>query len=151
MRTINRIVIHCSATRCNAEYTPEMMLRDHKARGFSTYGYHYYIRKNGDVITLRPIAVVGAHSKGYNTNSVGVCYEGGLDDRGKAADTRTEVQKGALQALIKSLCSQYAIEHINGHRDLSPDLNGNDIIETFEWVKMCPCFDVKNEFGNLVK
>jgi hypothetical protein len=33
-----------------------------------------------------------------------------------------------------------------GHRDLSPDLNGDGIIQPGEWTKMCPCYDVKREF-----
>lgn len=151
MREINRIVIHCTATRCNTDYTPEMMLRDHKARNFSTYGYHYYIRKNGDVLALRSVTIPGAHAKGYNTGSLGICYEGGLDEQGKAADTRTNAQKASLRKLVESLCTKYSIQHIDGHRDLSPDLNGNGIIEPCEWVKMCPCFDVHAEFENCLK
>ncbi len=151
MRLINRIVIHCSATCCNVAYTPAMMLRDHKARGFSTYGYHYYIRTDGTVIPLRPVSIAGAHAKGYNANSIGVCYEGGLNESGKATDTRTKAQKDAMHKLVQSLCSQYPIIYLDGHRDLSPDLNNDGIIESSEWIKVCPCFDVKSEFKTFLK
>lgn len=151
MRPINRIVVHCTATRCDVPYTTEMMLRDHKARGFATYGYHYYVRRDGKVLPLRPVAMPGAHARGYNTNSIGVCYEGGLDETGKAADTRTDAQKKSLVALIGMLCAKFQIEHLDGHRDLSPDRNGNGLVEPDEWVKLCPCFDVHTEYASIIK
>lgn len=146
MRAINRIVIHCSATKETQKYEPEQMLRDHKARGFATYGYHYYIRRTGAIVPLRPEAEPGAHAKGYNAHSIGICYEGGLSAFGKAKDTRTDPQKEALRELVEALKRKYSGCSVVGHRDLSPDLDGDGIIEPQEWVKMCPCFNVKSEF-----
>jgi len=152
MRKINQIVLHCTATQCNAPYPPASMLRDHKARGFTTYGYHYYIRRDGTIEALRPIEAPGAHAKGYNSYSIGICYEGGLNEAGKAADTRTEAQKTNTRDLVERLLVDYPeIKRIDGHRDLSPDLNGNGIVEPHEWVKMCPCFDVHAEYNDLLK
>ena len=76
MRKIDLIVIHCSATRADRCYTEYDLTTDHLRRGFSGAGYHYYIRKNGDIKSLRPVKTPGAHAKGYNAHSIGVCYEG---------------------------------------------------------------------------
>ena len=89
MRFINLIVVHCSATRCDRSYTEHDLTTDHLRRGFSGAGYHFYIRKNGDIKTLRPIGQPGAHVKNHNAHSVGICYEGGLDERGHPADMNT--------------------------------------------------------------
>lgn len=89
MRFINLIVVHCSATRCDRCYTEHDLTTDHLRRGFSGAGYHFYIRKNGDIKSLRPLSLPGAHVRGWNAGSIGVCYEGGLDECGRPADTRT--------------------------------------------------------------
>jgi len=145
MRTINRIIIHCSATKSSVDYSPTQLIADHKARGFRTCGYHYYIQKNGDVNKMRPIEQIGAHALGYNAYSIGICYEGGLDKNGKPSDTRTLEQKVTLNLLVKQLCSEFPIKYISGHRDLSPDIDGDGIVEAEEWIKECPCYDVKND------
>lgn len=85
---------------------------------------------------------MGAHAKGYNAHSIGICYEGGLDAQGRPKDTRTEWQKHSLRVLILTLLRDYPDSHVCGHRDLSPDLNGNGTIEPEEWVKQCPCYEV---------
>lgn len=141
MRPVNLIVVHCSATRSDRFYTEHDLTSDHLCRGFSCAGYHYYIRKNGDIKSLRPLGQPGAHARGYNANSIGVCYEGGLDGRGRPADTRTPFQKHSLRVLVMLLLKDYPGSRLCGHRDLSPDLDGNGEIEPEEWVKECPCFD----------
>uniref|UniRef100_UPI003A85C3F7 N-acetylmuramoyl-L-alanine amidase n=1 Tax=Bacteroides clarus TaxID=626929 RepID=UPI003A85C3F7 len=108
---------------------------------FSGAGYHFYIRKNGDIKTLRPLERPGAHARGCNAHSVGICYEGGLNEWGRPADTRTDFQKHSLRALVLLLLKDYPGSRLCGHRDLSPDLNGNGEIEPEEWIKECPCFD----------
>lgn len=145
-RKINLIVVHCSATPANRDYSPDMLLRDHKARGFSTYGYHFYVRKSGQRVQLRPLEMIGAHVTGFNRDSVGICYEGGLDAAGKPADTRTLQQKDAIAALLRELVIHFPDAEICGHRDLSPDKDGDGVIEPQEWIKMCPCFDAKKEY-----
>lgn len=153
MRTINRkinlIVIHCSATRVDKNYTPEQLDRDHKSRGFNSAGYNYYIRKTGEVVPMRRLELIPAHATGFNKNSIGICYEGGLDAGGKADDTRTNAQRDAIIRLLLDLICDFPDSEIVGHRDLSPDLNGDGKITPNEWTKMCPCFDAKNEYKNI--
>lgn len=145
MRTIRLIVVHCSATREGHELTPEALEASHLSRGFRGTGYHYYIRRNGRTLCTRPVDQEGAHVLGYNKHSIGVCYEGGLTADGRPQDTRTPAQRRALQVLINRLCAVYPGCRVCGHRDLSPDLNGNGVVEPSEWSKACPCFDVKTE------
>lgn len=142
MREIDLIVVHCSATREDrgfAEYDLDIC---HRQRGFDGIGYHFYIRKNGDIRTTRPVAKIGAHAGGHNLKSIGICYEGGLDCYGRSKNTMTEWQKHSLYVLIQTLLKDYPESRVCGHRDLSPDLNGNGEIEPEEWIKECPCFDV---------
>ena len=89
MRKIHLIVIHCSATRADKELTAFDLDTMHRRRGFNGTGYHYYIRKDGTTLITRPVERIGAHAKGFNAESIGICYEGGLDCRGRPADTRT--------------------------------------------------------------
>ena len=100
-RRIDLIVIHCSATCCNHDFPLEAVVACHRARGFVTIGYHYYITRDGTVHAGRPLYQVGAHATGVNRRSIGVCYEGGLDSDNKPADTRTSAQKEALLKLLK--------------------------------------------------
>ncbi|HJD76347.1 MAG TPA: N-acetylmuramoyl-L-alanine amidase [Bacteroides reticulotermitis] len=142
MRKINLLVIHCSATRADRTLTVFDLETDHRRRGFNGIGYHYYIRKDGTVHLTRPLESIGAHAKGFNANSIGICYEGGLDCEGHPADTRTEEQQTALRLLVHQLSQRFPDCRVCGHRDLSPDLNNNGEIEPEEWIKLCPCFDV---------
>ncbi|GAE86677.1 N-acetylmuramoyl-L-alanine amidase [Bacteroides reticulotermitis JCM 10512] len=119
----------------------------HRRRGFKGIGYHYYIRKDGTVHLTRPIERIGAHARGWNSNSIGICYEGGLDCGGRPADTRTPEQRTSLRLLVGQLLTQFPGSRVCGHRDLSPDLNRNGEVEPEEWIKACPCFDVQAEFG----
>lgn len=147
MREIDLIVIHCSATRADRDFTEEDLEVCHRRRGFNGAGYHYYIRKNGDIKVTRPIERIGAHAKGHNAHSIGVCYEGGLDTHGRPADTRTPNQCETLRLLVAHLLYCFPGCRVLGHRDLSPDRNGNGEIEPEEWIKECPCFEVKKEWG----
>ena len=145
-RMVDLIVIHCSATKETARLTPLALDRMHRQRGFNGCGYHYYIERDGKINSMRPSEKVGAHAWGYNAHSLGICYEGGLDRNGRAADTRTERQKVSLRALVKVLRQLYpTINRVVGHRDLSPDRNGDGVITPDEWTKQCPCFDVASE------
>lgn len=143
MRRIDLIVIHCTGTRENQRFTEEMLEQCHRDRGFDGCGYHYYIRRDGNVIGMRPIAKVGAHAHGYNIHSIGIAYEGGLDCAGRPKDTRTIYQRNSLQSLVSSLRLDFPAARVVGHRDLSPDLDGDGEISPHEWVKSCPCFDVR--------
>ena len=136
MRTINLIIIHCSATRENRPFPVTSLIACHQAR-FGFTGYHYYITRDGQLHIGRPEEMVGAHARRYNHRSIGICYEGGLDEQGRPADTRTPAQKHALTALLRSLKTDYPDLVIVGHRDLP-------------WVKKeCPCFDAATEYADL--
>lgn len=141
-RTIHLIVVHCSATREGCTLTPEALDHCHRNRGFKGTGYHYYIRRDGKIVLTRPVELPGAHVKGWNAHSIGICYEGGLDRDGHPADTRTPAQRAALRGLVYQLLKQYRNARVCGHRDLSPDTDGDGVVEPQEWVKQCPCFDV---------
>ena len=145
MREINLIVVHCSATRADRDFTENDLEVCHRHRGFNGAGYHFYIRKNGDIKNTRPLEKPGAHALGYNAHSIGICYEGGLDVRYRPADTRTEWQKHSLRVLIRTLLMDYPGCRVCGHRDLSPDRNGDGRISPEEWVKECPCFEVPSK------
>ena len=146
MRTIDHIIIHCSATREGSSLSVEELEKIHRRRGFRGIGYHYYIRRDGTVTNTRPLEVIGAHCKGNNAHSVGICYEGGLDARGNPKDTRTPEQRSAMHLLVAQLLKRFKNNVcICGHRDLSPDLNGDGVIEPEEWVKECPCFEGRKE------
>ena len=145
MREINLIVVHCSATRADRDFTENDLEVCHRHRGFNGAGYHFYIRKNGDIKNTRPLEKPGAHALGYNAHSIGICYEGGLDVRYRPADTRTEWQKYSLGVLIRTLLMDYPGCRVCGHRDLSPDRNGDGRISPEEWVKECPCFEVTSK------
>ena len=133
MRTINKIIIHCTATPEGRAVTVADVTAWHRQRGFSTIGYHYLIGLNGERWKGRDIAQAGAHCEGQNANSIGVCYVGGLAADGKTPkDTRTNMQKTALQTLIREIKASYPAASIHGHREFA--------------AKACPCFDVKKEF-----
>lgn len=144
-RKIDLIVIHCSATREDRTFTEQDLAECHRQRGFNGAGYHFYIRKDGRIITTRPTEQVGAHAKGFNAHSIGICYEGGLDCRGRPKDTRTSWQKHSMRVLVRVLLQDHPGCRLRGHRDLSPDTNGNGEIEPEEWMKQCPCFEVSRE------
>ena len=115
MRKIDLIVIHCSATRADRSLTLDDLEMQHRRRGFNGTGYHYYIRKDGTVHLTRPIERIGAHVKGFNSNSVGICYEGGLDAHGCPADTRTPEQRAALKLLVHQLLETFPGSRVCGH------------------------------------
>lgn len=133
---IKYLVLHCSASRCNQDYSVELLRRDHKARGFYDIGYHFYIRKDGKKTQHRMLLEVGAHCIPYNRCSIGIGYEGGLDEDGKPANTLTKEQEERITDLLINLHKLFPKAKIVGHRDLpgaSP--------------KECPCFDAHAIFG----
>ena len=145
MRKIELIIIHCSATKADSDFTALDVDTAHRFIGYSSWGYHYYIRKSGQIDPMRPEDVPAAHARGYNSISLGICYEGGLDANGRPADTRTLRQKASLHHLVSQLLQRYPDAKVIGHRDLSPDLNYNGIVDPWERVKECPCFEVGEE------
>ena len=133
-RKINRLIIHCSATPEGKDFTVEQIREWHLQRGFTDIGYHYVIYRDGSVHKGRDEKMAGAHTYGYNLNSIGICYIGGMDSSNKnPKDTRTHEQKIALRELLKLLRKKYPEATIHGHREFA--------------AKACPCFDVTSEYG----
>lgn len=132
MRTINKIIIHCSATPEGKAVTVQEIDQWHRARGFRCIGYHYIIGLEGQIEIGRPVEQSGSHCRGLNADSIGICYIGGLDSAGRPKDTRTPEQKLALQQLVQLLKRAYPGASVHGHREFAQ--------------KACPCFDVKREF-----
>lgn len=138
-RRIALIVIHCSATRCDRDFPVEALRHCHvHERKFADIGYHFYITRDGTIHCCRPVDHIGAHARGWNDHSIGICYEGGLDEHGRPADTRTIDQKIALIALLRQLRQDYPDTRILGHRELSASVH-----------KDCPCFTASVEYQDL--
>lgn len=136
MRKINKLIVHCTATSEGREVTVEEIDRWHKQRGWKSIGYHYVIYLDGSIHKGRDEKEAGAHCSGYNADSIGVCYVGGLSKDGKTPkDTRTDAQKQSLVKLLKELKAKYSDATIHGHREFA--------------AKACPCFDAKYEYKNL--
>ena len=137
MRNINKIIVHCSATR-EGQNIPVSTIRDWhvNGRGWSDIGYHFYIDLHGDIYKGRDIAKIGAHCKGQNRNSIGICYCGGVEVDGKTPkDTRTEEQEDSLLAVLKTLKAMYPEAVIHSHNDFAN--------------KACPSFNATEEYKHL--
>lgn len=153
-RKITDIIVHCTATPEGQELTMKQLEAEHRKRGFSGIGYHYVVLLNGTIAPGRDVDIIGAHCSGYNTHSIGVSYVGGLENKPgvpykklKAKDTRTAAQKEALHNLLALLKKAYPNAVIKGHRDYSPDKDGDGLIEPWEWIKSCPSFSVEEYKG----
>ena len=149
MKTVKYLVVHCSATPAGRNVTVSRIDKWHRERGFAKIGYHYVIYLDGTIAKGRDPEEPGAHAAGYNSQSISICYIGGTDAKGSPLDTRTPEQKASLYFLLQSLKEKYPKAKICGHRDLSPDLNGNGSVEPSEWTKQCPCFDAALEYKDL--
>jgi N-acetylmuramoyl-L-alanine amidase len=129
-RYINEIIVHCTATPAGRPHTVDDVRRWHREKGWSDIGYHYLVYLDGTVHNGRDVDIAGAHCTGHNTNSIGVCYVGGL-----GGDTRTEEQKAGLIRILTELRGLYPNAKIYGHRDFAN--------------KDCPSFDAKEEYKNI--
>ena len=134
-REIKLLVIHCSATRCNVPFTVEQLRQCHLQRGFKDIGYHFYITRDGELHHCRPISEPGAHVRGFNRHSIGICYEGGLDSEGHPADTLTPEQFEYLEQLLTKLLKLFPKAQLRGHRDMPGSV-----------PKACPCLDCQSVF-----
>lgn len=129
MRFIDLVVVHCSATKEGKDFDVEDVRRWHKERGFTDVGYHAVIKLDGRVQNGRPLGEAGAHARGFNSRSLGICYIGGVGADGKAKDTRTDAQREALERTLREWRRWHPKARIRGHRDLGAP-------------KDCPSFDV---------
>lgn len=141
MREIDEIIIHCSATRPDQNISAADINHWHIIQGWEGIGYHFFIKLDGTIEPGRPINQVGAHCKGHNSNSIGICYAGGTvryNDQAYNTDTRTPEQIRSMYLLIVTLLHCFpTIKKISGHN---------------QYAKVdCPCFKVVDEYGNLIK
>lgn len=142
MRVIKHIVLHCTAGPQDQK-TTDIKAYWAKKLGWKTYGYHYLVSADGSVENLVPIENPSNGVAGHNANSIHVCYKGGWNGK----DTRTSQQKAALLRIVTMLKGQFPTAKICGHRDFSPDLDKDGIVESHEWIKLCPCFDAGKEYA----
>lgn len=149
MRNITDIVIHCTAGP--QSQTPAQIISYHrKTLKWSAPGYHYIIAPDGSVTAAWPEQGVANGVKGHNATSLHIAYIGGVDEGGKGTDNRTAAQKAAILKLLRELRGRYPKATITGHRDIaSKDTNGNGVIDPWERVKECPCFDALIEYKGI--
>lgn len=143
MRKITLLAVHCTATLAGKPFDVAAIRAMHLARGWSDIGYHKLIGIGGEVWDGRPEHIAGAHIKGHNSESLAVCYVGGISADGHPADTRTPDQCQAMEHVLRRWRAQFPAAAIRGHRDMSPDRNHDGRITRDEWLKDCPCFDVR--------
>jgi len=136
------IVVHVTATPPDRDIGVAEVRKMHTAQGWSDIGYNELLRRNGKVELGRGLDAVGAHVAGFNSIAFGISLVGGIDRAGKPEHNATPEQMAGLEARLGALVGLYPDAKICGHRDLSPDRNGNGVIEPGEWMKACPCFDV---------
>lgn len=125
------IVIHCSATKPSMNIDAKTIDRWHREKGYLKIGYHFVIKRDGVIEIGRQVDEVGAHAKGVNDRSVGICMIGGLNEEGKPAAEYTDAQWQSLRKLVGAMALKYSTAQIIGHRDV-PGTN-----------KACPSFDVQ--------
>lgn len=157
---IKKIVIHCAASPDGKQLSTastsaaQVIDRWHATRGFQRserdirnynsdlrhIGYHWVIDTDGNVVSGRKPGETGAHAKGFNTGTLGVCLVG--------TAAFTLAQWASLKLLIDNLLAKFPDAVVTGHRDLSPDLNGDGKITPNEYLKTCPGFDVAQWLEN---
>lgn len=136
MRKIDTLIVHCSATAAGRDFRAADIDRWHRAQGWDGCGYHYVVTLDGTMEQGRSENVAGAHCKGHNAHSIGVCYIGGCASDGKTPkDTRTPAQRAALLRLLKQLRAEHPAAAIHGHRDYA--------------AKACPSFDATAEYKGI--
>jgi len=136
MRLVKEIIVHCSATREEQQVSVDTIRDWHLAKGWNDIGYHFYIDLDGTINKGRDIDKMGAHCKGHNRNSIGICYCGGVETDGKTPkDTRTQEQKDSLLNVLKTLKAMYPEAVIYSHNEFAN--------------KACPSFDATEEYENI--
>ncbi|MDQ1856189.1 N-acetylmuramoyl-L-alanine amidase [Chryseobacterium sp. WLY505] len=136
MRTINYIVIHCTATQSDVKI--ESIKRYWKeSLKWKNPGYHYMIKADGEIVNTLPIGQVSNGVAGWNSQIINISYIGGIDKSGNPEDTRTEEQKKSIIKLLRELKSTFPKAKIQGHKDF-PNVH-----------KACPSFDAKKEYSGL--
>lgn len=132
LKDVQFITLHCTATRPSQKAGVKEVRAWHRAKGWADVGYHFIVRRNGTVEKGRPLSQTGAHVQGWNRNNIGICLEGGLNEKSWAPENNfTREQWRALKPLVAGLRAKAKKAKIVGHRDF-PNVQ-----------KACPCFDAK--------
>lgn len=149
VRKITHIFVHC--TGGSQSETPQSLLNYfYKVKKWSRPGYHYVIEANGAITNIWPESKYSNGVKNMNSHSINIAWIGGVDEaHPMGIDNRTEAQKRSLRILLKELRAKYPKAVIMGHRDTSPDLNHNGIVDPWERIKDCPCFDAMVEYKDI--
>ena len=130
IRSVEYLIVHCSATRESQDLGAEEIRGWHLKRGWLDIGYHFVIRRDGTVETGRPTTRPGAHARGFNHLSLGICLVGGVESDGRTPEANfTHAQWEALEELLLELLEEFPCAAVIGHRDL-PNVS-----------KACPSFD----------
>lgn len=149
MRKINNIVIHCTAGP-QSQSADDIVRYHRNVLKWKYPGYHYIVEPDGRIVCTLSEDKVSNGVKGHNSDSINVAYIGGIGTGGKGTDNRTHAQKEAIVRLLTELRTRYPEARILGHRDIaSKDSNHNGIIDPWERVKECPCFDAIPEYQSL--
>lgn len=137
------LVGHVTATPSHMDIGLKEVTAMHKRRGWSDCGYRVIIRRNGDPeYAPGGLDLATNHVRGYNSVSLGISMVGGVDRQLKPENNMTDKQLYRLEKIMYELADRYPKAGICGHRDLSPDRDGDGIIEPHEHLKACPCFDI---------
>lgn len=116
--TKRAILHHAEASECTAED----IHRWHLQNGWSGAGYHFLVRKDGSIYRLRPEWAVGAHAKGSNSDSIGICFEGSY-----MTEAMPQAQINAGRELLSYLKGKYGFDKVQAHRDVcSTDCPGTN-------------------------
>lgn len=112
LNTIKRIILHHSGV--TVLQSVEVIHNYHKnTRGYAGIGYHFYVKKNGNIYRGRPVEYVGAHAYGANTDSIGICAEGDFN-----SEQMPEAQKQSIKELVAYLKGTYNISIVQGHKEV---------------------------------
>lgn len=148
MRDVKYIAIHCTATAQTA--TVESIQKYwREVRKWKSPGYHFIVKPDGTYVQLAQLDQITNSVAGFNKEIVAISYIGGVDAKGKPIDNRTAAQKATMLKLVIELRLKFKNAIVQGHRDFSPDKNHNGIIEWYEWIKWCPCFEAKKEYEGI--
>lgn len=143
MREIKRIFVHCTAGP-QTQTVAEIQKYWKRVKKWTSPGYHYIIKPDGEIVPLQPEDKPSNGVAGYNSTSINVCYIGGVDKQGRPVDNRTEAQKASLRTILKELKTRYPDAVIMGHREIWGASPKN-------WKKMCPCFNAGEEYKDILE
>lgn len=146
-RKIKKIFVHCTASR--QSWSVDALLKEFTNKGWHYPGYHWIVTADGKRTQLMTEDLPSNGVTGHNFDSINVAYMGGISRTGKPIDNRTEAQKLALRELLVELRKRYPDAKIMGHRDISPDKNHNGVVDPWERIKECPCFDAIPKYADI--